>query len=86
MEIFVTMIVLLAVIALGVLLIHLLNAQHDERIAAFHYGRSRPAVTGLGSPVPRKARGRDGTSGFGARRDHHDGELGRLRPRRRRRK
>jgi hypothetical protein len=52
MGILVTMIVLLAAIALGVLVIHLLNAQHDERIAAFHYGHPGPAVPGPGSPAP----------------------------------
>jgi hypothetical protein len=63
--ILVTVIVLLAAIALGVLVIHLLNAQHDERIAAFHYGHPGPAVPRPGSPAPRKARGRDGASGIG---------------------
>lgn len=58
METFVTVIVLLAMVALGVLLIHLLNNQHDERIAAFHYGRSRPAARGPAPTVPRKVRGR----------------------------
>ena len=45
MQTFVTVVVILAVIAFGVLLIRLLNLQHSERIAAFHYGRS-------GMPVP----------------------------------
>ncbi|MFE0721817.1 hypothetical protein ACFW23_12745 [Streptomyces rochei] len=63
MEILVTVIVLLAAIALGVLVIHLLNAQHDERIAAFHYGHPGPAVPRPGSLAPRKARGQDGASG-----------------------
>ncbi|MFF4252071.1 hypothetical protein ACFY1L_12765 [Streptomyces sp. NPDC001663] len=44
METFVTAVVLSAMVAVGVLLIHLLNNQHDERIEAFHYGRSRSAV------------------------------------------
>ncbi len=64
MGILVTVIVLLAVMALGVLVIHLLNAQHVERIAAFHYGHPGPAVPGPGSPAPRKARGREGASGI----------------------
>jgi hypothetical protein len=83
MDIFVTVLVLLAIVAVGVLLIHLLNNQHDERIAAFHYGRSPSAVRGLAPSAPWKLRGRAGTSGAGDRRDHRDGGRGRLRPRRR---
>lgn len=33
-----------SVIIIGVLWIHLLNAQHDERIAAFHYGDTLPGI------------------------------------------
>lgn len=83
METFVTVVVILAMIALGVLLIHLLNSQHDERIAAFRYNRSRSAVRGPVPPVPQRTRGRAGASGIGDRRDHRDGGRGRLRPRRR---
>lgn len=83
METFVTVIVLLAMVAVGVLLIHLLNNQHDERIIAFPYGRSRSTVRGPAPSAPQKARGRAGTSGTGDRRDHRDGGRGRLRPRRR---
>ncbi|MER7181415.1 hypothetical protein ABT404_18360 [Streptomyces hyaluromycini] len=36
--------VLLVVIAVGVVLIHLLNVQHDERIAAFHYSDALPGI------------------------------------------
>lgn len=86
METFVTVIVILAMIALGVLLIHLLNAQHSDRIAAFHYGRSGMPVAGPDPSAPRKGRGRAGASGSGGRRDHRDGGRGRLRPRRRTRK
>ncbi|BAC72497.1 hypothetical protein AQJ43_21950 [Streptomyces avermitilis] len=65
MEIFVNVLVLLAMIALGVLLIHLLNSQHDDRIAAFHYAdrfaafhqaRSRPTGPGTGA-APGSERG-----------------------------
>ncbi len=83
METFVTVVVLLAMVAVGVLLIHLLNNQHDERITAFPYGRSRSAVRGPEPSDPQKARGRAGTSGTGDRRDDRDGGRGRLRPRRR---
>ncbi|MGI5373320.1 hypothetical protein ACQEV2_03430 [Streptomyces sp. CA-251387] len=81
MESFVTVAVILAVIALGVLLIRLLNSQHSDRIAAFHYGRSGTPVPGPAPPVPPKAHGRAGASGTGGRRDHRDGGRGRLRPR-----
>lgn len=59
-EIFVTVIVVLAMTALGVLLIHLLDARRDERVAAFPPpdGRSRPDVPGPVPSVPRKADGR----------------------------
>ena len=36
--------VLLLLIAVGVVLIHQLNGQHDERIAAFHYGDVLPGI------------------------------------------
>ncbi|WP_327184303.1 hypothetical protein [Streptomyces sp. NBC_01334] len=60
METFVTVIVILGMIALGVFLIHRLNSQHSERIAAFHYARSGTPVAGPGPspPTPRKAHGR----------------------------
>lgn len=83
METFVTVAVLLAMVAVGVLLIHLLNNQHDERIDAFPYGRSRSALRGPAPSAPKEAGSRAGTSGTGHRRDHRDGGRGRLRPRRR---
>ncbi|MFF7161251.1 hypothetical protein ACFZBP_07645 [Streptomyces sp. NPDC008086] len=72
METFVTVIVVLAMIAFGVLLIHLLNAQHSDRMAAFHYGRSGMPVPGPALSAPRKARGRARGSGTAGRRDRHD--------------
>ncbi|MFF4350187.1 hypothetical protein [Streptomyces sp. NPDC001530] len=44
METAITVSVIVAVIMIGVLLIHLLNGQHDERIAAFHYGDAMPGI------------------------------------------
>lgn len=52
METVVTVIVLLAMIALGVLLIHRLNAQHNERIASFPYGRPRTTTKPPTPPPP----------------------------------
>ncbi|MFE7836500.1 hypothetical protein ACFU53_10720 [Streptomyces sp. NPDC057474] len=83
METFVTVIVIIAVIAFGVLLIHLLNSQHSDRIAVFHYGHSGMPVAGPTPSAPPKARGRARTTGTGRRRDHRDGGRGRLRLRRR---
>lgn len=44
MEIAVTVSVIIAMLLIGVLLIHLLNGQHDERIAAFHYADALPGI------------------------------------------
>ncbi|MFD3582658.1 hypothetical protein [Streptomyces sp. NPDC058683] len=41
-----TVAVVMAMIALGVLLIHLLNRQHSDGIAAVHHGRTRATVRG----------------------------------------
>ncbi|MBA4863961.1 hypothetical protein H1V43_21900 [Streptomyces sp. PSKA54] len=37
METVITLAAITAMILIGMLLIHLLNGRHDERIAAFHY-------------------------------------------------
>ncbi|MDR6976507.1 hypothetical protein J2X68_003198 [Streptomyces sp. 3330] len=64
METFLTVVAILAMIAVGVLLIHRLNALHEDRAAAFHYARSGSPVAGpaparVRSPAtPRKTRGR----------------------------
>jgi len=57
METFLTAVVLVATVALGVFLIHRLNNQHDERIADFPYGRSRPTVRGPAPSAPHRLRG-----------------------------
>jgi hypothetical protein len=46
METFVTVVVVMAMIALGVLLIHLANRQRSDRISAFHRGRSWATARG----------------------------------------
>lgn len=51
-----TVIVTIAMIAVGMLLIHRLNSQHDDRIASFHYGRSGMPVAGPAPSAPRKVR------------------------------
>ncbi|MFD9073917.1 hypothetical protein [Streptomyces lasiicapitis] len=83
METVVTVIALLALTALGVLLIHRLNTQHNERIASFHYGRPRATMRTPAPPVPPKPDTPAGPTATGDRRDHRVGGRGRFRPRRR---
>lgn len=84
MGVVVTVIVLLAVTAVGVLLVHRLNSQHGGRAAAFHYGPLGIAVPGTAPTSGRRVRGRAvAASGTGERRDHRAGGRGRLRPHRR---
>ncbi|MBO8202013.1 hypothetical protein JW613_27505 [Streptomyces smyrnaeus] len=64
MDALVTVAVVIAMIALGVLLIHRLNAQHDQRIAAFRYGAALPVRRSR-----RRKRRRPADSAAG----HHDG-------------
>ncbi|MFF4471735.1 hypothetical protein ACFYZ3_19450 [Streptomyces sp. NPDC001599] len=83
-DILVTVIVLLAVIAAGAFLIHRLNSQHGDRSAAFHYGRGGVVApdrkTDEGSAVRRRA---SAARDAGERRGRGGGGRGRLRPRRR---
>ncbi|MBZ9643193.1 hypothetical protein [Streptomyces sp. PSKA30] len=44
METAVTVAVIVFVIIAGMFLIHRLNAQHDERIGAFHYSDALPGI------------------------------------------
>ncbi|MFD4348225.1 hypothetical protein ACFWQ6_25725 [Streptomyces coelicoflavus] len=84
MDILVTVVVLLAVIAAGAFLIHRLNSQHGDRSAAFHYGRggvvAQDRKTNDG-PVAR--RGSPVANGADERRGRRYGGRGRLRPGRR---
>jgi hypothetical protein len=43
-EIIVTVAAIIAMIMLGVLLIHGLNVRHNQRIAAFHYSDAWPGI------------------------------------------
>ncbi|KUJ67768.1 hypothetical protein ACZ90_24665 [Streptomyces albus subsp. albus] len=67
METVITTAVILAMVALGVLLIHLLNARHGQRIAAFRYSNVLPERGG-------RSRERRGPAGGSA--GHHDGDRG----------
>lgn len=64
MDALVTVAVVIAMIALGVLLIHRLNVQHDQRIAAFRYSAALPVRRSR-----RRKRRRPADSAAG----HHDG-------------
>ncbi|MFD0394066.1 hypothetical protein ACFQ3Z_24050 [Streptomyces nogalater] len=68
--------VLLVLIAVGAVLIHRLNAQHEERIADFHYSDALP---GIGRRPRRRRRGGGHDRSAGP---HRDGDRGgrRLRP------
>ncbi|GGV19581.1 hypothetical protein [Streptomyces spectabilis] len=78
----ITVAAVLAMIALGAFLIHLLNDQHADRIALRQYARRLPGRSGSHSPAQPQP---DSTAppAVRARRDHRDGGRGRLRPRRR---
>ncbi|MFF1674713.1 hypothetical protein ACFVYG_01540 [Streptomyces sp. NPDC058256] len=70
METFATVIVILAMIALGTLAIQLFAKSHDDRIASLPSGRSRPPVKGSG----RTAATRAGRSGLRRLRPWHRAE------------
>ncbi|MFE9706110.1 hypothetical protein [Streptomyces sp. NPDC005930] len=87
LEILLTVVVLLAVIAAGAFLIHRLNAQHGDRSAAFHYGRGgvvapdrktdEGPIAHRGAAVAndadgRRDRGNGGDGGLQSRRRTHD--------------
>lgn len=77
-----TVAVILAMIALGALLIHLLNRGHAERISAFHYSRSLRGDRAArdGAPPQQSGGTPEPSSGTAVRRDHRDGGRGRIRP------
>jgi nitrogen fixation-related uncharacterized protein len=83
METLVTVAVLLAMIALGAFLIHLLNGQHEQRIAAFHYSNLLPGVRSR-KTKPRQQTDEPGatptSTGSSSRADQRDGGLGAAHP------
>lgn len=76
METVITVAVILAMIAMGALLIHQLNAQHEERIASFRYGEAIPGLRRRRPRRRRRATGPAGTPEAGTHRDQHDGGRG----------
>ncbi|MFF9222159.1 hypothetical protein [Streptomyces viridosporus] len=59
MEMIITVAVILAMIAVGVIVIRRLSTQHDARIAAFHYSDALP---GVGRRMRKRRRRADGTA------------------------
>ncbi|WP_329415702.1 hypothetical protein OG802_30565 [Streptomyces sp. NBC_00704] len=55
METFVTVVVIILVIIAGMVLIHRLNAQRDDRIGAFHYSDTLPGIGRRTRKSPRAA-------------------------------
>ncbi|WP_405999557.1 hypothetical protein [Streptomyces sp. NBC_00829] len=86
MDTFITVLVITAMIALGVLVIRLLNTQHDERITAFPYGRAKSDLRTRPVADPPMPRRHATSRSDGARRDRRASGSGRLWLRRRLRK
>ncbi|MEU3958672.1 hypothetical protein AB0F42_02335 [Streptomyces buecherae] len=86
MEILITVFAIAVMIALGMLVIHQLNAQHEDRIALFPYGRSRRGGASPARPSHPAPDPTGGDRGGHSRRDHRDGGRGHFRARRRARK
>ncbi|MGW8065017.1 hypothetical protein ACVV2G_22795 [Streptomyces ziwulingensis] len=75
MDTLVTVIVLLAVIAAGAFLIHRLNAQHGDRIAAFHYRRDGVVAPDREPPAGQSGRHRtEAAHGATEHRGHRGGD------------
>ncbi|WP_371525970.1 hypothetical protein OG302_07205 [Streptomyces sp. NBC_01283] len=58
METLIVIAVIVLAIGIGMRLIHLLNAQHDARIAAHHFSDPLPRPPGLPDDTGRRARRR----------------------------
>ncbi|MFI1968904.1 hypothetical protein BLA24_24030 [Streptomyces cinnamoneus] len=79
MEIAVTLALILGLIAAGALLIHRLNAQHDERIANFRYSGVLPWRDSRSRKRPRSAIDPAGPLLARNRREQPHGDRGRRR-------
>ncbi|MCT9092376.1 hypothetical protein N4G70_26405 [Streptomyces sp. ASQP_92] len=76
-----TIVITLLLIAAAARVIHLLNAQHSQRIALHHYGRFQPAGRGTRGSPARPAPGVAEPSAASTHRDQRDSSP--RRPRRR---
>ncbi|MFC5953114.1 hypothetical protein ACFP51_00995 [Streptomyces pratens] len=72
METTVTVAAFIFVIIAGMFLIHRLNAQHDERIRAFHYSDALPEIGRRTRKSPR-ATSPKGPPADATRREHREG-------------
>ncbi|MBT2423903.1 hypothetical protein J7F01_30885 [Streptomyces sp. ISL-22] len=68
----VTVAVIIAVIILGMFVIHRLNAQHAERIGAFRYSDALPGIGRRLRKSPR-ASAPEGSPADATRREHREG-------------
>ncbi|MFF1447791.1 hypothetical protein ACFVYF_06510 [Streptomyces sp. NPDC058274] len=85
MDAFLTAAAFILLIVVAALVIHRLNAQHDERIALHTYSPRLPGTrhgSGAQPPFPSPDAPEAPAAAQGGR-DHRDGGRGRLRPRRR---
>ncbi|MBZ9644157.1 hypothetical protein [Streptomyces sp. PSKA30] len=73
MEIVVTVAAIMAMIMLGVLLIHSLNVRHNQRITASHYSDVLPGI-GRRSRKTRQSVGPAGSPGGTTHREPRDGD------------
>ncbi|MFE9650588.1 hypothetical protein ACFYO0_42150 [Streptomyces sp. NPDC006365] len=82
MNVFLTAVAFVVLIAAGAYVIHRLNIQHSDRISVYRYSAPLPGRRGRGTPQPPVGPDRSESPTAGERRDHRDG--GRFPPRRRR--
>ncbi|WP_030615710.1 hypothetical protein [Streptomyces fulvoviolaceus] len=83
MNAFLTAAAFIVLIAAAAYVIHRLNIQHADRIAAHRYSAALPGRRGRGTPQPPVGPDRSEPPTAGERRDHRDGGRGRFPPRRR---
>ncbi|MFH8413982.1 hypothetical protein [Streptomyces collinus] len=84
MNAFLTAAAFVVLIAAAAYVIHRLNLQHADRIAAYRYSTPRPGRRGHGTPQPAVGPDRSESPTPDERRDHRDGGRDRFPPRRRR--
>jgi hypothetical protein len=80
MNVFLTAVAFVVLIAAGAYVIHRLNIQHAGRIAARRYSAALPGRRGRGRPQPPVGPDRSESPTGGERRDHRDGGRGRFPP------
>ncbi|MFJ8593790.1 hypothetical protein [Streptomyces sp. NPDC093598] len=83
MNAFLTAAALVVLIAVAAYVIHRLNLQHADRIAAYRYSAPLPGRRGRGTPQAPVEPDRSESPTAGERRDHRDEGRGRFPPRRR---